>query len=355
MKLLAAISHHGLGHLAQAAPVLNALRETHPGIALTVWSGLAESALRARLQPPFRHRAEAADIGLLMRDAVRVDVDSSRRAYLDFHRDWSARVANEAAWLRAQAFDAVFSDVAYLPLAAAAQAAIPAAALCSLNWYDIATAYLADHADMEAPLRDMRAAYQAAAMFLCPQPSMPMHWLEHRLDLPPIAARGVARRRALAQGARGGQRERLVLVGFGGIGYQGVGRLPKLPGITWIVPDEWATSRDDAITLGSLNMPFLDVLASCDALITKVGYGGFTEAAAHGVPVLYVDRPDWPETPYLSAWLAQQGNCAAIDEGEMFSAALGSRLDRLWALPEKPVAVADGAHAAVDHLLRLFG
>ncbi len=354
MRLLAAISHHGLGHLAQAAPVLNALREVRPGIELTVWSGLSASALRARLLPPFRHRAEAADIGLLMRDAVRVDVSDSRRAYLDFHGDWSARIATEAAWLRAQAFDAVFSDVAYLPLAAAARARVPAAALCSLNWHDVATAYLADHADMETPLQQMREAYRAAAVFLCPQPSMPMHWLEQRVDLPPIAARGVARRRELQMHARHGARKRLVLVGFGGIGYGGVGRLPEMPGTTWIVPDGWATGRSDAIALGSLDLPFLDVLASCDALITKVGYGGFTEAAAHALPVLYVDRPDWPETPYLSAWLARHANCAAIAEEELFSAAIGSRLDRLWALPEKPAVAADGGRTAAEYLLEIY-
>jgi hypothetical protein len=61
-------------------------------------------------------------------------------------------------------------------------------------------------------------------------------------------------------------------------------------------------------------LSFLDLLASCDVLITKVGYGSFVEAAAHAVPVLYLDRPDWPETPYLAAWLAEHGNALSLDE-----------------------------------------
>jgi hypothetical protein len=240
MKLLAAISHHGLGHLAQAAPVLNALHVLQPDLELTVWSGLSRAALQARLRIPFVHRAEAADVGLAMTDAMRVNVADSRAAYLAFHENWDARVADEAAWLKARGFDGVFSDVAYLPLAAAALAGIPAVALCSLNWRDIAGAYLAGHPDMAPLLERMRQAYQGARAFLCPTPAMPMAWLDNRAVVPPIMERGVDRRHELAQALeqhRDGRRPtRRVLVGFGGIGYRGMGRLPELPGVTWLAP-----------------------------------------------------------------------------------------------------------------------
>jgi hypothetical protein len=52
MNLLAVISQHGLGHLAQAAPVLNALRRLEPALHLTIWSGLTSAALHA----PYRRR-----------------------------------------------------------------------------------------------------------------------------------------------------------------------------------------------------------------------------------------------------------------------------------------------------------
>jgi len=60
---------------------------------------------------------------------------------------------------------------------------------------------------------------------------------------------------------------------------------PHLPGIRWIVPQAWDVRRDDTTTFESLQLAFTDVLASCDAVITKPGYGMFTEAACNGVPV----------------------------------------------------------------------
>jgi UDP-N-acetylglucosamine:LPS N-acetylglucosamine transferase len=85
-----------------------------------------------------------------------------------------------------------------------------------------------------------------------------------------------------------------------------------------------------------------------------VGYGGFVEAAAHGIPVLYVDRPDWPETPHLRDWLERHGNCGAIGEEELFNEEIGRRLEQLWALPARKAVVSDGARYAARRLKELL-
>ena len=352
MRLLAAISHHGLGHLAQAGPVLNALQSIQPDLELTIWSGLSHAALRTRIPLPFQLRAEPADVGLAMTDAVNVDTAKSHAAHLDFHRDWAQQVDREAEWLKANRFQGVFSDVAYLPLAAAHRAEIPGVAMCSLNWRDIAGAYLTGRHGMDRILDLMGEAYLHTRAFLRPTPAMPMAWLPNGEDIAPIAARGCDRRKELAQavGARGNTK--WVLVGFGGIGYRG--DLPEISGVTWLAPDDWAGKRPDLITFQALGMPFLDLLASCDALLTKVGYGSFVEAVAHGIPVLYIDRPDWPETPYLATWLNRHGNGLAIAESELISARTGELLARLWAMPARPKLETNGAAEAAHRIRNLL-
>jgi hypothetical protein len=352
MRLLAAISQHGLGHLAQAAPVLNALRALQPDLQLTIWSGLGRAALQSRIVGPFQHRADAADVGLVMRDAMRVDSAASHAAYLAFHADWPARVSREAAWLRGQAFDRVFADIAYLPLAAAAQAGIAGVAMCSLNWADIARAYLAELPGMTQILAQAHAAYAAADLFLQPDPAMPMEDLPQRRPISPIAAQGRNRRDELNRKLGLPADHKLVLLGFGGIGYQGRGGLPKLDATRWLTSDNWpAEDRPDLIPFSRCDVPFLDLLASCDLLVTKVGYGSFVEANAHALPVLYLDRPDWPETPYLAGWLRQHGNAIAIDETLLFCDALGELMQSLWRQPRKPATPTDGAETAARHLL----
>ncbi len=331
MKLLCAISHHGLGHLAQAAPVLNAMGAARPDLEWLVWSGLPRAALEGRLKIRFSHRPEPADVGLLMHDAMRVDVAASRMAYRAFHEDWNARVAREADWMKQENIDGVLSNAAYLPLAAASRAGKTGIGFCSLNWWDIAHHYMGEAPDMAAALAEMRQAYQEAQAFLRLTPGLPMAWLSNLETAPPVASMGCNRRNELNGRLGLAPGWKLVLLGFGGVAYKNPAPLPVLENITWLVPDAWPMEgRTDLVRFGRTGIPFPDLLASCDALVTKVGYGSFVEAAGHNLPILFLDRPDWPETPWLASWLIRHARAEAINEETLCSPSVGESLARLW-------------------------
>lgn len=351
MHLLVAVSHHGLGHLAQVAPVLNRAHALRPDLRLTLYSALPQPVLAARIAPPFDHIEEPVDCGMTMHDALRVDRAASFICYRDFHRDWSQRVAREAARLQALAVDAVLSDVAYLPLAAAQSLGRRSAALCSLNWADIVEAYLGGEVGMAEALTQMHAAYRGADLFLRLEPAMPMADLANAVAVPPVAGRGRARRAELRARLGLPVARRLVLLGMGGIGYAcDLALWPRTPGVTWLAPGAWCRGHPDCIAFDELDWPFLDLLASSDALVTKPGYGSFVEAVLHGVPVLYLDRPDWPESPYLKTWLHARGRALQIEEAELGGMGLVEKLRAVWALPASPPP-ADGLGQAVRCLL----
>ena len=355
MRLLCAISHHGLGHLAQTAPILNALAALRADVEWLIWSGLPRHTLEGRLAIRFAHRHEPADVGLLMHDAVRVDADASRRAYLEFHQRWGHRIAQEAGWLAREGVDGVLSNVAYLPLAAAARAELPAVAFCSLNWWDIAQHYLRGHAEMASVFTRMRAAYQSARRFLALTPGLPMPWLRNVETRPPLASRGHNRRGELNARLQLAPGLRLVLLGFGGVPYGTATLLPAMEQVAWLVPDAWrADERRDLISFGETGLSFLDLMASCDALVTKVGYGSFVEAAGLGLPVLYLDRPDWPETPWLTAWLQEHARAKTISETQLFSPTVGRELEALWQSPPGPEVSVASAPATAARIVELL-
>ena len=180
MHLLADISAHGLGHLAQTAPVLNILKRLAPGSHLTVRSALPRERLAARITGHFDHVPEARDFGFVMHNAVDIDLAASARRYRELHADWTRRIADEANWLRLQRVDAVLSNVAYLPLAAAAVAGIPAAGLCSLNWADLFAHYFGGEPWADEIHAQMLAAYNAGRGFLRVTPGLPMTGLRRR-------------------------------------------------------------------------------------------------------------------------------------------------------------------------------
>lgn len=350
MHIFVDISDHGLGHLAIVAPVLDRMSARVPALRLTVRSGLREEALRRRIAPPFRHIAAASDFGFRMIDAIRVDLEASAAAYQAAHARWAQRVEEEATMLCRLGPDLVLSSVSALPLAGAARAGIVSAAICSLNWADLFLHFLGDRPWAARVHADLLAGYRSARTFLRPVPSMPMPDLANTFAVAPIARIGRRRDPGAPRGVR------TVLVAMGGIGHRlTMERWPRTPGVTWLVPPEWGCTHPDAVEWTRTGLDFTDLLASVDAVLTKPGYGTFTEAACHGTAVLWQRREDWPEQDCLVAWLEANGRALEVDGERLAFAAPTADLDRVLAMrpPARPEPRgADEAAALLCGLIR---
>jgi hypothetical protein len=349
--LLVFISAHGFGHVAQTAPVLNALHARMPELRITVRSLAPLNHLCSRIRAPFEYLREPGDTGMLMSSALDVRVAETAKAYQDLHREWESSVASEARRLRELEPDFVLSNVGYLPLAGAQRIGVPCAAMCSLNWMDVYAHYCGAIPGSQAILEQIRLAYAQADAFLRATPGMTMADLPNRVMIGPVAEVGRNRRDEINIRLGLEREEKLVLISLGGI----AGRLPietwpRLPGVRWLVQADWHVVHPDAAAIESLAMDFGDILASSDALICKPGYGSFVEAACSGVPVLYVSRPDWPETTCLTEWLGQYGSGREITRQQAETGALGDDLQAVREAAHPAPPLPSGATEAADWL-----
>lgn len=353
--LLVDLSFHGFGHIAQTAPVVNALAERMPNLRVTLRSGAPRRLLEQRFSCDFELIPRALDFGMEMADALTVRVEGSAAAYRDFHHNWEGKVAREAEEMAALAPSLVLADVPYLSLAAAAQAGIPTVAMCSLNWADIYYHYCYGRPEAGQIHAQMLEAYRSARHFLQLRPGMAMKDLPNRHEIGPVAQLGRHRRAEIDRRLGLAAGEKLVLVAMGGVVFRlPMENWPHLPNVRWLVPSPWKIERPDVLELEAVGMDFSDVLASCDALLSKPGYGSFAEAACNGIPVLYAARRDWPESECLTAWLAQAGRCLEVPAAALQSGALASWLEALWALPSKPPVKPDGIRQAAELLQGLL-
>lgn len=349
-RLCIVIADHGYGHLAQTAPVIDALRRRRPELELVVRSRLPRERLAEHLGGGFELHAENPELGMCMDSALDVDAAASFAAHRALHGRWDAAVAAEAQAIADTRADLLLANVSYLAVAGAARAGVPALALCSLNWADIFRAYCGAFAGAAPIEAQMRASYARARAFIQPEPAMPMSVAAPMQRVGAIARRGRARREELA--ARHGLRshERLVLLSLGGLPMPlDLSAWTRTPGVRWVVPEALHPGGEEFIALEGLGMPFIDVLCSCDALVTKPGYGSFVEAAVNGVPVLYTRRPDWPEEACLVDWLRRYGRCAELPRAAL-ERGPGTLLKALWAQPMRPPPAASGAAQAAGIL-----
>jgi len=350
--LLVDISSHGYGHVGQTAPVVNALAKIIPSLRITVRTTAPLALLQQRFQCEFTHIPVSFDFGMKMAGALDVQVDASAAAYRDFHSDWDAKVRREAQAMRALSPDLLFTDVPYLSLAAAHFASIPSVAMCSLNWADIYRHYCIGDNFSPTVFAQIFAAYSNATCFLRPQPSMPMADFANTRSIGPLAKIGVNQRAAILQKIPDiSPQEKLVLVGMGGMEFRlPMEKWPRIQGVHWLIPEAWNITRKDISAFDSLDLSFSDVLASCEAILTKPGYGTFAEAACAGIPVLSVVRPDWPEARYLVDWLKQNGRCIEVERTLLETGELNNLLQQLWATPQPPIPTPSGADEAAQYL-----
>lgn len=373
--LVVDISGHGFGHAAQVAPVLNALAARRPALRLTVRSAVPADRLAEMIAPAVKHLPPPADVGMLMHDTMTIDVNATLAAYLGLHAHWPDVVAAERVRLATLAPTVLLSDCSYSSIAAAAGLGIPAVVMCSLNWADILAGYVEDTAmtvegeEGNAPvarmLADIRACYRQAHVFLQLSPHMPMAWLKNRRPIGPVARRGRCRRTVLAAAAAAAGAvpadPRFVLVAFGGVGGLAPPVLPALAGVVWVTLGLGGVAADADTRIidgGRLDLSVIDLMTSCDAVVTKPGYGTFVESACNGVRVLSLTRPDWPETHALTTWMEAHACHAEITPSTFRNpAALAVAVLALLARPVTPVAP-DGVETAagvVDGLLSRSG
>ena len=349
--LLVDISAHGFGHVSQTAPVVNELAQHIPELRVTLRTTAPLFLLKQRFHCNFQHISVALDFGMKMANAVDVEVEKSAVAYRAFHADWEENVEYEAHAMRALKPDLLLANVPYLSLAAAHVAGVSAVAMCSLNWADIYRHYCAGDAASRTIHAQILAAYNSAECFFKAQPAIPMPDFSNTCNVNPIAQAGCNQRLHLAMKLQMRGAEKLVLVAMGGMEFRlPVEQWPCLPDIRWLIPQAWGVKRDDMVTVESLGLPFSDVLASCDAVLTKPGYGTFVEAACAGIPVLYVARHDWPEEPYLVSWLNQHGVCVEIERERLQAGELDDVFAQFWLMPKPPHPHATGAVEVAQHI-----
>jgi hypothetical protein len=351
MHLLIDISHHGFGHIGQTAPVIERLLGQIAGLTLTVRTTLPRRYLASRLLFQFNHAAKATDVCVLMNSLLEVDRGATEDAYAALHADWPAAIETCARETEALAPDLVLSNASYLALAGAARAGIPCMGYGSLNWADIYRFYRIQHRSAPAILDQIVAAYASASNFLAIVPHMPMTWLPGIRPIGPVAKVGTNRRDEVMRRLGLDSHTRLVLVAFGGMPLPvDCSAWPPFAGSHFLVPGNWRAFGTGFTPIDRLDMPFEDLLRSCNAVISKPGYGIVVEAACNGTPLIYVPRHDWPEQEFLIDWLGRHGIARAITLDDLLQGRLAEALDDATAASRPTPVLPTGIEEATQFL-----
>ena len=350
------VSGHGFGHAVRCAELCRDLHRQAPALRIQ-----ARTEAPAWMFPPgvevVRRRLDA---GVVQPDSLRIDPAATLARYAEHARDEDALLTAEADELRAIGARLVVADVPSGAFVVAERAGVPGVGIANFSWDWIYAPYVADM-PRYAPLVDrLREQYGRATRLL----RLPFHGdlsaFQTIEDVPLIARRSGADRAATRRALGLPADAPLILLSFGGHRFGGpdAARLGALDRFAFVmtVPSGGPRAEGNLFALPPLGDEYVDLLAACDVVITKPGYGIVADVLANRVPTLYVSRPGFREEPILARALEDEGRALELPRAALERCDLGPWLDRLLALDrpwsDRPL---DGAEVAARRLLRELG
>ena len=349
------VTAHGFGHATRAAAVISELERSGARVvvrtAVPAWI-FKDEGLAARVDPV------DADVGLIMRDALTVDVPASLAAHEAFLRGWEERARAEADALVSLGAAVAVSDAGALPLDAARRAGIPSVLVSNFSWDWIMEPWAAVDPRWETVRRRHAAACAQAGLFLRlplggDAPACP------RREDAPLVVRACGLTRAQACAALGldpRDPRPVVAFSFGGVGWDGgaLSSIDSLEGyrfVAYVPKPDGARGSWTQLPQHS-PMRHCDILAAADLAFTKPGYGTFSELLCARVPALIVPRSDFRESEFLMESLRRLGRAREIAREDFTAGRWEAGLESLRAARDDwaPLAL-DGAASVARRIL----
>ena len=340
-------------------PVLNALARKIPNLTAVLRTAVPSSFFDGRLELPWELSPAEQDIGCVQRGPLAINYEETWAQHLRFQAEWDRKLSEEEQILKARRPALVLSDIAWLPVEAAARAQVPAVALCNLSWDQILEPHLeTGRPEQMTLLQEIRRAYGQADLMIRLTPGLAMPAFPKIADVGPVAQPAPQAPPDLRRLLDIVDQDRIVLIGFGGIALESLPfeRMERMAGYQFLVSGPVPQGVRRVRSTDSIPVPFNILLGTADFVMTKPGYSTIVQAVALRRPVLYVRRYNFADEASLVQYLHRYGRGIELSADDFHSGRWDAALDLLGKVPVPHDAPppATGAAEAATLLARFF-
>jgi hypothetical protein len=360
MVLVFYISGHGFGHASRDVEVINAFARRLPEVRIVLRTTVPRWFLDSTLETRVEIVNDEVDTGVVQPDALTIDEEATARRAAAFYATFDDRVTREVGVLRSTGATLVVGDIPPLAFAAAARLGIPSAALANFTWDWIYEGFPGFRDTAPGVIETIADGYSKATLSL----RMPF-WggfaSMRDVEELPLVCRPARLPRTEVRRQLGLETGRpLVLASFGGHGGAvPLDRAVSARRFTIVATDyEWPDPRRvdglrivDSGTLRANGISYTDLLAACDVVATKVGYGIVAECIVNGVSMLYGCRGRFVEQEVFDRELPHVLRSRHISRDDLVEGRWADAVDALLAQPWPSTQIAtNGADVAADRL-----
>ena len=352
------ISGHGFGHAAQVVPILNELGRRHPTLHTILRTNLPAAFFDDNLRPSWQQLPSQQDIGCVQQDPLIIDMKKTWEEYERFHMDWMAKIIKEAELIRSYQPSLVISNISHFGIEAGSHSGIPTVGMGSLSWDQVLEYFVRGHSAVyQEIIQHIRQAYQRAHQMIRFAPGIPMVAFPNCIDVGPIAGPAWKAERIIRQQLNMPPDEKLVLVAFGGIPLTSLplDQLETFHGFRFLIGGPMNLEKySRVVSSNSLSLPFGQILAEADIVITKPGYATIIETVRNGTPVIYVRRYNFVDEQLLVDYAHRYGQAAELSSDAFYKGDWGAALETVQGLPSPSVTPPELGTSRAAELLEKF-
>eukprot|EP00252_Welwitschia_mirabilis_P018224 TRINITY_DN4050_c0_g1_i1.p1 TRINITY_DN4050_c0_g1~~TRINITY_DN4050_c0_g1_i1.p1 ORF type:complete len:994 (+),score=238.94 TRINITY_DN4050_c0_g1_i1:493-3474(+) len=296
------VTGHGFGHATRVVEVARHLIAA--GHEVHVVTGAPDFVFTSEIcSPNLFLRKVLLDCGAVQADALTVDRLASLEKYSQTAVEPRGRIlATEVEWLRSIKVDLVISDVVPVACRAAADAGVPSVCVTNFSWDFIYAEYVVAAGYNHRSIVWQIAEDYSHCLFLLRLPGYcPMPAFRDVIDVPLVVRKARRSREQVRRDLGVDDDTKLVIFNFGGQQASWPLKEESLPP-GWIClvcaaspkqefPPNFRRLASDVYTP--------DLIAACDCMLGKIGYGTVSEALAYKIPFVFVRRDYFNEEPFL--------------------------------------------------------
>lgn len=351
------VSAHGYGHGVRSCDIIRTLNRLYPQLTVEIVSGLSPDFLFNRIRTARnRLRQKSFDIGMVQRDSVRVDVSATLDRVEQLYGRSGEIIEQEARYMADANVALAICDIPDLPLEAAAVAGIPAMAVGNFGWDWIYEGFAGQDPRWVPIVERIRGAYRKADLLLRLPFSDVMDAFPVIEDVPLVASPGESRRDAIAGLVHCDRDKPWILLSFTSLDWseEALDRIEAIRDHEFFTVHPLVWKRRNIHTLHCEQMPFSDIVASVDAVVSKPGFGILSDCAVNRKPLIYADRSDFPEYAVLEDAIRKYLKHVHIPAQALYRGDLLPSIEAIRCRPEAPESFPrDGDIVAAHRIARM--
>lgn len=354
-SILYYITGHGYGHAVRSKQVIGALERVAPTLKIHVRTTAPDWLFEGHSN--LSYTRQAIDVGISQPNSLTMDLEATARACRKLHERLPELLEGEIDFIKQHGVDLIVADIPPAAFEIAARANIPSVAITNFTWDVIYRAYAEAHPEFVPLIEQMTGFYNKASLGLTLPYPCDTSMFRRRVAIPWISRVSPLNRTQARHAFDLPKNGTLVLLSFGGLGLDDLPwqKLNALTEFNFVTTSAVGHSMANLLVLDSAQRRYEDLLRAMNVIVTKPGYGIVADALSHQVPVLYTERGEFPEYPFLVRALRDLATAEFIPQHAVFSGEIRPYLANLLAKePHWPATGLNGATVAAEKILALL-